>query len=153
MARQVKRYYEHRSRDQGRFRLADIEAARGAVEAALAPWFEQRKRTRKCEVFAYGDGDEVRILITHGGLFRADGNITDRLEFSRLPWRPQKHDSGSKPWHGVQESVINIQSHWVECLWEDRAPATSGRDNLSTFALVEAAYASAASGLPVRPEA
>jgi hypothetical protein len=30
---------------------------------------------------------------THGGLFRTDGNITDRLELSRLPWRPQKHDS------------------------------------------------------------
>lgn len=43
--------------------------------------------------FVYQDGDEIRILVTHGGLFRADGNITDRLELSRLPWRPQKHDS------------------------------------------------------------
>jgi hypothetical protein len=93
IARQVKRYYEYRPRDQRRFRLADIEAAAHAAKATLAPWFEQRKRTRKCEIFVYGDGDEVRILITHGGLFRADGNITDSLEFSRLPWRPQKHDS------------------------------------------------------------
>jgi predicted dehydrogenase len=59
---------------------------------------------------------------------------------------------GTKPWHVVQESVINIQRHWLECLREGRPPATSGRDNLATFALVEAAYASAASGKPVRSE-
>jgi predicted dehydrogenase len=41
----------------------------------------------------------------------------------------------------------------VDCLREGREPATSGRDNLKTFALVEAAYASAASGQPVVPEA
>ena len=93
IARQVKRYYEYGSRDQRRFKLPDIEAATRSAKATLAPWFEQRKRTRKCEIFVYGDGEEIRILITHGGLFRADGNITDRLEFSRLPWRPQKHDS------------------------------------------------------------
>jgi hypothetical protein len=93
IARQVKRYYEYRSRDQQRFGLAEVEAATEASKATLGPWFEQRKRTCKCETFVYRDGDEVRILITHGGLFRADGNITDRLELSRLPWRPQKHDS------------------------------------------------------------
>ena len=93
IARQVKRYYEYHSRGQQRFGLAEVEAAAEASKAILGPWFEQRKRTCKCETFVYQDGDEVRILITHGGLFRADGNITDRLELSRLPWRPQKHDS------------------------------------------------------------
>lgn len=93
IAREVKRYYEYRSRNQHRFGLADIEAATRAAKATLGPWFEERKRTRKCEIFVYGEDDEIRILITHGGLFRADGNITDRLELSRLPWRPQKHDS------------------------------------------------------------
>jgi hypothetical protein len=93
IARQVKRYYEYRSRDQQRFTLIDIEAGTRVAKAALGPWFEERRRTRKCETFVYRDGDEIRILITHGGLFRADGNITHRLELSRIPWRPQKHDS------------------------------------------------------------
>lgn len=53
-----------------------------------------------------------------------------------LPW-------ATRPWHGVQESVLNAQRHWVECLREGREPATSGADNLKTFALAEAAYASA----------
>jgi D-apiose dehydrogenase len=54
-----------------------------------------------------------------------------------LPW-------ASRPWHNIQESVALIEQHWVDCLDEGRAPQTSGRDNLKTFALVEAVYQSAA---------
>jgi hypothetical protein len=93
IAREVKRYYEYRSRDHRRFTLADLEAKVSGIKTVLGPWFEERKRTGKCEVFGYQEGDEVRVLITHGGLFRADGNITNQLELSRLAWRPQKHDS------------------------------------------------------------
>jgi len=52
----------------------------------------------------------------------------------------------SRPWHNIQESVFAIQKHWIECLRTGEDPATSGTDNLKTFALVEAAYQSAASG-------
>ena len=58
---------------------------------------------------------------------------------------------GERPWHNIQESVVNIQRHWVEVMRMAGVPATSGRDNLHTFALVEAAYRSARSGTPVRP--
>jgi D-apiose dehydrogenase len=51
-----------------------------------------------------------------------------------------------KPWHSIQESVLNIQQHWVDCLNAKIDPATSGADNLKTFALVEAAYESAGTG-------
>ncbi len=54
-----------------------------------------------------------------------------------LPW-------ASKPWHNIQESVMAIQSHWVDCLKHNLAPQTSGDDNLKTLALVEAAYESEA---------
>jgi predicted dehydrogenase len=56
-----------------------------------------------------------------------------------LPW-------ATRPWHNIQESVLAIQSHWVECLRQRQEPATSGGDNLKTLALVEAAYRSAATG-------
>jgi predicted dehydrogenase len=39
--------------------------------------------------------------------------------------------------------VQAIEQHWVDCLRAGREPATSGRDNVKTLALVEAAYASA----------
>lgn len=53
---------------------------------------------------------------------------------------------GQRPWHVIQDSVIAIQRHWVDCLREGRAPATSGADNLRTLELVELAYRSAAEG-------
>jgi predicted dehydrogenase len=49
--------------------------------------------------------------------------------------------------------VQAIQEHWVECLRAGREPATSGRDNLKTLALVEAAYASARTGKTLDMEA
>lgn len=52
----------------------------------------------------------------------------------------------SRPWHNIQESVVAIQQHWIDCLRSGAEPATSGTDNLKTFALVQAAYQSAATG-------
>ena len=56
------------------------------------------------------------------------------------------------PWHVVQDSVRRTQKHWIECIRAGIEPQTSGRDNLNTLALMEAAYDSAASGASVRPE-
>ena len=56
----------------------------------------------------------------------------------------------SEPWHTAQESVLNTQAHFVDCLERGREPATSGRDNLRTYALVRAAYDAAASHRAVR---
>lgn len=64
----------------------------------------------------------------------------------RLPW-------ASPPWHGIQESVLTTQRHWIDCLRRGVVPETSGADNLRTFALAEAAYASAESGDTVTPSA
>ena len=57
---------------------------------------------------------------------------------------PPLHAWAERPWHNIQDSVLNIQAHWLDCLRHGRAPQTSGRDNLRTLALVEAAYTSAA---------
>lgn len=50
----------------------------------------------------------------------------------------------------VQDSVVNIQRHWIDCLRHGREPLTSGRDNVKTLALGLAAYDSAASGQTIR---
>ncbi|ALI54334.1 Gfo/Idh/MocA family protein [Celeribacter marinus] len=57
------------------------------------------------------------------------------------------------PWHNIQESVLAIQQHFVDCVASGRTPQTSGADNLQTLALVEAAYLSAAEGRTVSPRA
>jgi D-apiose dehydrogenase len=59
---------------------------------------------------------------------------------------PDVPSFGSRPWHNIQESVVNIQRHWVDCLKTGREPATSGADNLKTLDLVFKAYESADTG-------
>jgi predicted dehydrogenase len=59
------------------------------------------------------------------------------------PWSHPPHEA-------VQESVVNVQRHWVNCLRHNREPDTSGSDNLKTLELVFGAYESAATGLPYR---
>ena len=56
-----------------------------------------------------------------------------------LPW-------AERPWHNIQESVLDIQRHFVDSLAEGRPPETSAEDNLKTLALVYAAYHSAERG-------
>jgi predicted dehydrogenase len=57
----------------------------------------------------------------------------------------------SQPWHVAQESVLNTQRHFADCLARGVPAETSGEDNLKTYALVMAAYESAATGQTVRP--
>jgi predicted dehydrogenase len=92
-----------------------------------------------------GSDGSVQLSVDYR-LAVTDGNGTQVRDAS-----PPLYDWSQKPWHNVQESVLLIQKQWVECLAAGRTPSTSGRDNLRTYALVEAAYASAASGLPVDP--
>ncbi len=84
-------------------------------------------------------GYRLTVATTAGA---TETDVSPRL----LPW-------ASQPWHNIQESVLAIQRHWAECLRAGREPQTSGRDNLKTLALVEAAYASAASLQRVDPDA
>lgn len=74
-------------------------------------------------------------LTVHGPGGTEDLDVSPTL----LPW-------AQRPWHNIQESVRAIQQHWVDCLQSGQEPQTSGRDNLKTLQLVEAAYESAANG-------
>lgn len=94
------------------------------------------------ETFVEIDGDKGTLrlskdykLVVHG----IDGTRESVVAPNLLAW-------ASQPWHNIQESVALIQKHWIERLGERREPDTSGRDNLKTFALVEAAYLSAERG-------
>ena len=84
-------------------------------------------------------GQDYRLAIVNEA-----GSVTADVSPPMLAW-------ASRPWHNIQESVLNIQRHWVACLHEGREPDTSGLDNLQTLALVQAAYDSAAEGRSVAP--
>jgi predicted dehydrogenase len=74
-----------------------------------------------------------------------DGKMTEsEFEIPLLHW-------ARKPWHMVEESVFKTCAHFLERLKAGQDADTSGRDNLKTFAVCEAAYESQATGRAVRP--
>ncbi|WP_275785160.1 Gfo/Idh/MocA family protein [Pararhizobium gei] len=86
------------------------------------------------------DGTEGSLRLSQGyelQLTNAEGTVNTDVAPALLPW-------ASRPWHNIQESVYAIQQHWADSLIASRETSTSGADNLKTFALVEAAYESAA---------
>lgn len=93
------------------------------------------------------DGAEGTIRLDAG--YRL--TVTDETGTRHEDVSPPLLSWAERPWHNIQESVLLIQKHWLEALRAGREPDTSGRDNLKTLALVEAAYQGAASRQPVDP--
>ena len=123
--------------------LGHRDGATSMVEASYASRFADDPFPETIVEVEGADGS-VR-LGQHYRLIVTDRQGVDERDVSPplLPW-------AERPWHGVQDSVLAIQRHWVECLRSGTAPATNGRDNLATLALVEAAYESAITGTTVR---
>ena len=77
----------------------------------------------------------------------SDGNLTEtEIDIPLLHW-------AEPPWHMIEESVYKTCRHFLERLKAGREADTSGRDNLKTYAVCEAAYESAATGRAVKPQA
>lgn len=53
-------------------------------------------------------------------------------------------------WDVVQDSVVRIQTHWIESLRAATTPENSAQENLETYRLVEGAYLSAETGTVYR---
>ena len=82
------------------------------------------------------DGTKGSLRLEAGYRLVINGRAED-LSTPVLDW-------ASRPWHNIQESVLIIQRHFLACIAAGTEPETSGKDNLQTLALVEAAYLSAA---------
>ncbi|MBZ9995475.1 Gfo/Idh/MocA family protein [Mesorhizobium sp. BH1-1-4] len=95
------------------------------------------------------DGGDGTIRLAQGYRLTVTGKSGTKVSDVSPPLLPW----ASRPWHNIQESVLAIQKHWIDRLASGKEPATSGADNLKTFALVEAAYAGAASREPVQIDA
>jgi predicted dehydrogenase len=74
---------------------------------------------------------------------RAGAVEQERIEIAQYPW--------SIPlWDVVQDSVVRIQTHWVESLRAGKTPENSAEENLETYRMVEGAYMSAETGIVYR---
>lgn len=90
-----------------------------------------------------GTQGTLRLDVGYRLAVQTHGEVLRDVSPPLLPW-------AQMPWHNIQESVLLIQQHFVDCLAAGIQPETSGADNLKTLALVEAAYLSAAEGRAVR---
>ncbi len=84
--------------------------------------------------------DGVIVVTTRSGIRR------EQVPKPALAW-------AAPPLQFVQGSVLATCRHMLQAVREGRDAETSGRDNLKTYALVEAAYQAAASGCSVGPAA
>lgn len=120
----------------------------GVTSVVDCSYSSRRARELFPEVLVDIEGSDGSLQLDAGYALtvRSPGGIETRdVSPTLLPW-------AQEPWHAVQESVLNIQRHFIDCLRAGTVPATAGSDNLKTFALVEAAYGSAATGETVDPE-
>ena len=88
------------------------------------------------------DGDAGSIRLTEGYRMTVSANGRAETQIVDAPLRTWTE----RPWHVVQDSVVNIQRHWIGRLQEGALPDTSGADNLNVLKLVLAAYESAERG-------
>ncbi|WP_341234133.1 Gfo/Idh/MocA family oxidoreductase [uncultured Sulfitobacter sp.] len=117
----------------------------GATSVVDCSYATRRKPETFPQTLLEIDGTEGTVRLDAGYQLTVTGKETHSVDVAPpvLPW-------AQKPWHNIQESVLTIQQHFVDCVSKGRAPQTSGADNLQTLALVEAAYLSAAEGRTVR---
>lgn len=83
-----------------------------------------------------GSAGTLRLNAGYELMVQAENQTCRNVAPELLSW-------AEKPWHNIQESVLTIQQHFVDCIAAGIEPQTSGADNLKTLALVEAAYLSA----------
>lgn len=93
------------------------------------------------------DGSAGTLRLARG--FKMTVNDANGVEIRDVS--PSLLSWAEKPWHGPQESVLTTQQHFIDALRGSREPATSGADNLKTFAACEAAYRSAATAAMIVP--
>jgi predicted dehydrogenase len=119
----------------------------GVTSVVDCSYSSQRAREQFPEVLVDIEGSEGSLQLDAG--YRL--TVRSRGKTERRDVSPEMLAWATEPWQAVQESVLNIQRHCIQCLRTGAAPATAGSDNLKTFALVEAAYGSAATGETVDP--
>jgi len=56
--------------------------------------------------------------------------------------KPKKYSWIRKPWEQIQESVINTNKHFINCIVNNKIPDTSGKDNLKSLEMVFSSYKS-----------
>jgi predicted dehydrogenase len=117
-----------------------VRFASGAMGVVEASWGSFLPEDPFPETLIAVEGDRGSVLLDRHYAIRVRSQETLR-EFSAEPACPPW---GERPWHVVQDSVIETCRHWLEAAAGRSILQTSVQDNIKTLTAVEACYLSAA---------
>jgi D-apiose dehydrogenase len=121
--------------------------ASGAVSVVECTYETKRKPDPFPETILEIEGPKG-VIVTKAGYqleVTVDGEMkASEIDIPMLHW-------AAKPWHMIEESVFQTCAHIFRALKAGREADVSGRDNLKTYAVCEAAYEAAATGRAVKP--
>ena len=116
-----------------------LKHVNGATSIADASFYSQLRPNPFPQTIVEIDGTKGSIRLMEGYKLAV---VADGLA-SHMTTEPQLMSWMERPWHVVQDSVINTQNHWLDTLRAGLVPATSGKDNRRTLQLCLLAYESA----------
>jgi predicted dehydrogenase len=114
----------------------------GAVSVVDCSFYSKIDPEPFPQTIAWIEGDAGTLTLDEGyrlTLHGAGGRESVDVEPGVPAW-------GEKPWHAIQDSVVQFQRHVVDVLHGRAEPQPSGADNLKTLALALASYESAQTG-------
>lgn len=123
-----------------------LETTGGATCLIEASYASKLEAELFPQTLVHLEGSKGSISLNAGyDLTTVKGKQVDRRSVAprMFPW-------SKPPAEAIQDSMVAIQQHWVECLTSGHKPETSGVDNLRTLGLTFGAYESAETGLPYR---
>jgi predicted dehydrogenase len=133
-----------RAEDTATMLLRHVSGAVSVVEAT----YETKKLPDafpETLVEVEGPGGAIVLKPGYRMAVTAGGQLTESVvAIPPLHW-------AKPPWHMVEASVEQACAHFLDAVRNNREAETSGRDNLKTFAICEAAYEAAATGRAVVP--
>lgn len=121
----------------------------GAVSVVECSYMATRSPDPFPETLLEIEGDAGAIHVTPGCVMTVTSREGTRTQDIGAPLRPWT----SHPWHVSQEGAFGACRHFLQSLRRGVPAETSGRDNLLTYALVDAAYRAAAEHRAVVPHA
>lgn len=125
-----------------------LKHVNGATSIADASFYSQLRPNPFPQTIVEIDGTKGSIRLTEGYKLAV---VADGLA-SHMTTEPRLMSWMERPWHVVQDSVVNTQNHWLDKLRAGLVPATSGKDNRRTLQLCLLAYESAKAGATLKVE-
>ncbi len=121
------------------FSTAMIKFENGATLDLTASWASNIKEN---ELMA------TRLLGTEGGLVQK--NINEGYEFEAEVYIERNGSQYDMKPHGKSKDVLSASDHFIECIINDKPHTATGEEGLLVMELLDAIYASAESGEPIK---